>query len=299
MATRGTPSAEGALRGTARHVPVLLPQVLQALAPSAGQSYIDATFGAGGYSEAILAAAPDTRILGLDRDPTAIAAGSSLAARYPGRLTLVAGRFGDLDRIAREASFAPCDGIVLDIGVSSMQLDDPARGFSFQADGPLDMRMAGADGDGPSAADVVNDGRGSPPRRHPLPPRRGAQRPRHRPRHPRRGVASNPSRARPSSPTLVARVLGRERIAGRHAATRTFQALRMYVNDELGELAAGLSAAERVLAPGGRLVVVTFHSLEDRLVKQFLARRAGPPPSGSRHLPPQTADRPAREFPIR
>ena len=295
MATRGTPSAEGALRGTARHVPVLLPQVLQALAPSAGQSYIDATFGAGGYSEAILAAAPDTRILGLDRDPTAIDAGSSLAARYPGRLTLVAGRFGDLDRIAREASFAPCDVIVLDIGVSSMQLDDPARGFSFQADGPLDMRMAGADGDGPSAADVVNEAEEAllADILYHLGEERSA-----------RGIARAILGRRRQQPfartselaTLVARVLGRERIAGRHAATRTFQALRMYVNDELGELAAGLGAAERVLASGGRLLTVTFHSLEDRLVKQFLARRAGPPPSGSRHLPPQTADHPRASF---
>jgi 16S rRNA (cytosine1402-N4)-methyltransferase len=295
MATRATPTAEGALRGTARHVPVLLPQVLQALAPRAGQSYIDATFGAGGYSEAILAAEPDTRVLGIDRDPTAIAAGSSLATRYPGRLTLIAGRFGALDDIARQAGFAPVDGVVLDIGVSSMQLDDPARGFSFQSDGPLDMRMAGADGDGPSAADIVNEAEEAllADILYHLGEERSA-----------RGIARAILARRRQQPfartselaSLVARVLGRERIAGRHAATRTFQALRMYVNDELGELAAGLSAAERILAPGGRLLIVTFHSLEDRLVKQFLARRAGPPPSGSRHQPPQTADHPRASF---
>src|SRR6185436_4300441 len=157
MATRGTDPAEDAPRGTVRHVPVLLPQVLQALAPAADNSYIDATFGAGGYSQAILAAAPGARVLGIDRDPEAIASGAALVEQNQGRLTLVEGRFGKLDRIAGEAGFAPADGVVLDIGVSSMQLDDPARGFSFQADGPLDMRMARADGDGPSAADVVND----------------------------------------------------------------------------------------------------------------------------------------------
>jgi 16S rRNA (cytosine1402-N4)-methyltransferase len=274
---------------------VLLPQVLQALAPQPGQSYIDATFGAGGYSEAILAAALDTRVLGIDRDPTAIAAGASLAARFPGRLTLVSGRFGALDDIAQRAGFAPADGVVLDIGVSSMQLDDPARGFSFQSDGPLDMRMAGADGEGPSAADVVNEAEEAflAAILYCLGEERSA-----------RGIARAILARRRQQPfartselaTLVARVLGRERIAGRHAATRTFQALRMYVNDELGELAAGLSAAERTLAPGGRLLTVTFHSLEDRLVKQFLARRAGPPPSGSRHLPPQVGDQPRASF---
>jgi 16S rRNA (cytosine1402-N4)-methyltransferase len=274
---------------------VLLPQVLQALGPREGRSYIDATFGAGGYAEAILAAAPGTRVLGLDRDRAAIAAGSALAQRYPGRLALVAGCFGELDRIARQAGFEPADGIVLDVGVSSMQIDDPERGFSFQHDGPLDMRMSGSADAGPSAADVLND---APEALladilYRLGEERSA-------RAIARAVLAR-RRQRPFARTselasLVARVLGRERIAGRHAATRAFQALRIYVNDELGELAAGLAAAERVLAPGGRLVVVTFHSLEDRLVKQFLARRAVPPPSGSRHLPPRSADHPASSF---
>ena len=132
MATRGTRPAEDAPRGTVRHVPVLLPEVLRVLAPAAGESYIDATFGAGGYSQAILSAAPAARVLGIDRDPAAIAAGCVIADLHPGRLMLVAGRFGDLERTAQEAGFAPADSVVLDIGVSSMQLDDPARGFSFQ-----------------------------------------------------------------------------------------------------------------------------------------------------------------------
>jgi 16S rRNA (cytosine1402-N4)-methyltransferase len=282
MANRGARSAEGARRGTERHVPVLLAQMLHAIAARDGQSYIDATFGAGGYSEAILTAAPGSRILAIDRDPTALASGRWLAEQRPGRLQLSEGRFGDLDRLAAAAGFAPADGVVLDVGVSSMQLDDPERGFSFQSDGPLDMRMSST---GPTAADVVNTedearladilfhlgeeksaraiARAIVTRRH--------QRP----------IARTSELAQ-----LVARVLGREKIAGRHAATRTFQALRIYINDELFELAGGLGAAERVLAPGGRLVVVTFHSLEDRLVKHFFRERAAPQPHASRHLPP-------------
>jgi 16S rRNA (cytosine1402-N4)-methyltransferase len=275
---------------------VLLSHVLEALGPSAGETYIDATFGAGGYSEAILAAAPAARILGIDRDPSVISAGAAIAARHGGRLTLVSGRFGELEQLAREAGFAPAEGVVLDIGVSSMQLDDPERGFSFQADGPLDMRMSGAASDaGPSAADVINqadDGQLAD-----ILFRLGEER---SARAIARAIVAR-RRQQPFTRTgelasLVARVLGRERIAGRHAATRTFQALRMYVNDELFELNAGLAAAERVLAPGGRLLVVTFHSLEDRLAKQFLKRRAEPEAHGSRHLPPQTSGRPAPSF---
>jgi 16S rRNA (cytosine1402-N4)-methyltransferase len=292
MATRGTRTAEGAHRGSARHIPVLLAPMLEALRPRAGGSYIDATFGAGGYSAAILAAAPGSRVLGIDRDPAALAAGAALAASHAGRLTLVEGRFGDLDRIAAEAGFAPAEGVVLDVGVSSMQLDAPARGFSFPADGPLDMRMSGV---GPTAADVVN---GEPEARladilfH-LGEERAA-----------RAIARAVVRRRTQQPLtrtgelaeLVVRAVGRSSIAGRHPATRTFQALRIYVNDELGELARGLTAAERVLAPGGRLVVVTFHSLEDRLVKQFLKDRAMPPKPGSRHLPAPSAHAPAPSF---
>jgi 16S rRNA (cytosine1402-N4)-methyltransferase len=268
-----------------RHVPVLLPQVLQALAPTGREAYIDGTFGAGGYSEAILAAAPGARVLGIDRDPAALAAGRAIVDRNQGRLHLIEGCFGVLDRLARDAGFAPADGIVLDIGVSSMQLDDPARGFSFQGDGPLDMRMAAS---GPTAADVINTAEEAQLADilfH-LGEERSA-----------RGIARAIVARRQQQPftrtselaQLAARVLGREKIAGRHAATRTFQALRIYVNDELGELARGLAAAERVLAPGGRLVVVTFHSLEDGLLKRFLRERAMPEPRGSRHLPPGPA----------
>jgi 16S rRNA (cytosine1402-N4)-methyltransferase len=283
MTVRGTPPAEGAPRGTVHHVPVLLPQMLAALAPKPGERVIDATFGAGGYSEAILAAAPGAHVLGLDRDPAAIAAGRAAVVRHQGRLTLVEGRFGDLEGIARVHGFAAANGVVLDIGVSSMQLDEPARGFSFQSDGPLDMRMSAT---GPTAAEVLNtaeETRLADILFH-LGEERSAR------AIARRIVAWR--RERPFTRTgdladLVVRVLGREKIAGRHAATRTFQALRIYVNDELGELARGLVAAERILAPGGRLVIVTFHSLEDGLVKRFCKERAQPEARGSRHLPPQ------------
>lgn len=285
----GTRSAVGA-RGTLRHVPVLLPQVLLALAPKAGATFIDGTFGAGGYTRELLATG--SRVLAIDRDPAAIADGRSLAHDSDGRLTLIAGRFGDLDRIAEAAGFTPANGVVLDIGVSSLQLDDAERGFSFQADGPLDMRMSS---DGPTAADIVNtaeEGRLADILFH-----YGEERS-------SRAIARAIGRRRTDKPfsrtlelaDVVARVLGRQKIAGRHAATRTFQALRLYVNDELGELARGMQAAERILAPGGRLVIVTFHSLEDRLVKHFLKRRVETEERGSRHLPPQTSERPRPSF---
>jgi 16S rRNA (cytosine1402-N4)-methyltransferase len=280
-ARRGTPPAEGARRGALRHVPVLLPEVLAALAPRPGETFIDGTFGAGGYASALLEAAAGTRVLAIDRDPSAVAAGRELAARSQGRLTLAEGRFGDLDRIAEERGFAPADGVVLDIGVSSMQLDAAERGFSFQSDGPLDMRMSGS---GPSAADVVNTEEET--RLAGILFHLGGER---RSRALARAiVARRAERAFSRTGELAAlaeKVLGREKIAGRHAATRTFQALRIHVNDELGELARGLAAAERALREGGRLAVVTFHSLEDAIVKDFLARRSGPLKQGSRHLP--------------
>jgi 16S rRNA (cytosine1402-N4)-methyltransferase len=281
-ARSGTPSAEGDRRGTRRHVPVLLPEVLAALAPRAGERFIDGTFGAGGYAAALIDAVADMRVLAIDRDPTAIAAGRSLADARGGRLTLLEGRFGELDSLAEAAGFAPVDGVVLDIGVSSMQLDDPERGFSFQADGPLDMRMAG---DGPTAADVINaaDEADMADILFHL----GDER---RSRAIARAIVAR-RRERPFSRTgelveAVERVLGRGKVGGRHPATRTFQALRIYVNDELGELTRGLAAAERALQPGGRLAVVTFHSLEDAIVKGFLRLRAGRHQQGSRHLPP-------------
>jgi 16S rRNA (cytosine1402-N4)-methyltransferase len=270
-----------------RHVPVLLAEVLHALRPATGELFIDATFGAGGYTRAILQAA-DCRVLAIDRDPTAIAAGAALVARSAGRLTLCEGRFGSVGDIARarlgesgdEAGLV--DGIVLDIGVSSMQIDDAARGFSFMSDGPLDMRMGA---DGASAADIVAEASDTGLAR--ILAELGEERLARR-------IARAIVREREIAPItttrrladIVSRAAGRQKPGDKHPATRTFQALRIHVNDELGELAAALHAAERLLRPGGRLAVVTFHSLEDRVVKRFLARRARPQSQGSRHAPP-------------
>jgi 16S rRNA (cytosine1402-N4)-methyltransferase len=284
-ARRGTPWGAGVRRGPERHVPVLLAQVLHALAPAPHEAFIDGTFGAGGYSTAILKAEPQCRVLAIDRDPFAIAAGAAAVVAHGGRLTLRHGSFGALDRLAAAAHFVPADGVVLDIGVSSMQLDDPERGFSFQGDGPLDMRMSRA---GATAANVLNTAEEG--HLADIFYRLGEER---SARAIARAIVAR-RRGQPVERTgdlaeLVARVLGREKIAGRHAATRTFQALRIYVNDELGELVAGLAAAERVLAAGGRLVVVSFHSLEDGIIKRFLKERAAPQPQGSRHLPQASA----------
>lgn len=281
-ARNGTPTAEGVRRGMQRHIPVLLPEVLSALAPGASQQFIDGTFGAGGYTSALLDAAPDTLVLAIDRDPTAVAAGQPLVHSSGARLTLVEGCFGDLERIAEHAGFASADGVVLDIGVSSMQLDDPERGFSFQSDGPLDMRMSTR---GPSAADIVNMADDTEIANILF--RLGEE---HRSRAIARAIVAR-RRQQPFTRTselveVVERVLGRGKLGGRHPATRTFQALRIYVNDELGELAQGLSAAERILKPGGRLAVVTFHSLEDGIVKRFLKTRVEGAKQGSRHSPP-------------
>ncbi|HET7156295.1 MAG TPA: 16S rRNA (cytosine(1402)-N(4))-methyltransferase RsmH [Hyphomicrobiaceae bacterium] len=293
-ARSGPPSAKGDRRGTQRHIPVLLPEVLDALAPLGAGTFIDGTFGAGGYTSAILYAAPTARVLAIDRDPTAVAAGQSLVGETGGRLTLVEGTFGELERIATDAGFAPVDGVVLDIGVSSMQLDDPERGFSFQGDGPLDMRMGQ---DGPTAADIVN--REDDSDLADIFFHLGDER---RSRAVARAIVARRSE-KPFTRTselaeLAERVLGRQKIAGRHAATRIFQALRIYVNDELGQLVQGLAAAERVLKPGGRLAVVTFHSLEDGIVKRFLRRRAEKESQGSRHLPPGESPKFAPSFRI-
>ena len=277
-------------RGADRHVPVLLSEVLEGLAVSTDGRYIDATFGAGGYSRAILAAGG--RVLALDRDPTAIEAGRDLEREAEGRLVLVEARFSELDRIAGEKGFVPADGVVLDIGVSSMQLDTPGRGFSFQRDGPLDMRMSAT---GPAAADVVN-GAGEAELADILFELGEERR--------SRAIARAIVKARGEAPItttlqlaeIVTRVLGPPRKDAVHPATRTFQALRIHVNDELGELSRALAAAERVLKPCGRLVVVSFHSLEDRIVKQFLVRRSGRAPAASRHLPRQAAAEAAPSF---
>jgi 16S rRNA (cytosine1402-N4)-methyltransferase len=269
---------------------VLLPSALEALAPRSGATYIDATFGAGGHTSAILAAAPGASLLAIDRDPAAIAAGRALAASH--QLRLVEGRFSELEAIAAAAGISRADGVLFDLGVSSLQLDTPQRGFSFLHDGPLDMRMSAR---GTTAAEVLNTEEEA--RIADILARLGEERSARA--IARRIVARR--RVQPLTRTaeladIVVRVLGRERIAGRHAATRTFQALRIYVNDELGELGRALSAAERLLAADGRLVVITFHSLEDRLVKHFLRRRAATPGRASRHLPPGDPSLPAPSF---
>jgi 16S rRNA (cytosine1402-N4)-methyltransferase len=269
-------------QAAAPHIPVLLEEVLAALAPKAQGRYLDGTFGAGGYSKAILAAAEGVNVLAIDRDPQALQAGEAVVAQSGGRLTLVEGCFGDLASHAKEHDFAPLDGIVLDIGVSSMQIDTPERGFSFRFDGPLDMRMSQQ---GESAADLVNH----------LPEtdlanliyRYGEERK-------SRLVAKAIVAARREAPIestkrladLIASVIY-HRKDEIHPATRTFQALRIAVNDELGELERALQSADDVLAEGGRLVVVTFHSLEDRIVKQFMAEKTGRVAAPSRHAPAQ------------
>jgi 16S rRNA (cytosine1402-N4)-methyltransferase len=272
------PLQQPAASGQAPHVPVLLRQVIDYLAPRDGGVYIDGTFGAGGYSAAILGAAA-TRVIGIDRDAAAIAAGRHLVEASAGRLTLAEGRFADLDALASGAGVETADGVVLDLGVSSMQLDTPGRGFSFRYDGPLDMRMGP---EGPSAADVV----AAAPERDLADIIFNLGEERHS-----RAVARAIVAARREQPIVttgaLADIVGRvvrSRPGDIHPATRTFQALRLFVNDELGELESGLAAAERILKPGGRLVVVSFHSLEDRIVKTFLAGRSGVG-GGSRHLP--------------
>ncbi len=264
--------------GSAPHIPVLGAPALEFLQVRDGGVYIDATFGAGGYSRAILGAA-NCKVIGIDRDPNAMALGAALVEQARGRLTLIESRFSNLDVVARDAGFDSVDGVVLDLGVSSMQLDTPARGFSFRHDGPLDMRMGA---DGPSAADVV--ARASERDLANIVFILGEE------RH-SRAVARAIVKGRDKTPITTTAALAnivasavRSRPGDIHPATRTFQALRIFVNDELAELVAALAAAERILKPGGRLVAVSFHSLEDRIVKTFLAGR-GEQRGGSRHAP--------------
>jgi 16S rRNA (cytosine1402-N4)-methyltransferase len=264
--------------GPALHIPVLGPPALAFLNVHEGGVYIDGTFGAGGYTRAILDAA-NCKVIGIDRDQTAIALGADLVEQAGGRLTLVEDRFSNLAAVASDCGAAQVDGIVLDVGVSSMQLDRAERGFSFRHDGPLDMRMSG---EGPSAADVVNAAseRDLATIIYILGEERFS-----------RGIARAIVKARAEGPVATTRALAdivasavRTRPTDIHPATRTFQALRIFVNDELGELAQALGAAEQTLKPGGRLAVVSFHSLEDRIVKSFLASRAETR-GGSRHAP--------------
>jgi 16S rRNA (cytosine1402-N4)-methyltransferase len=260
------------------HIPVMLTEVLEALQPRDGGRYIDGTFGGGGYSRAILEAA-NCCVLAIDRDPDAIERGEQLAALFRGRLSLMRGEFSNMDTYFAEQGPEKSDGVVLDLGVSSFQLDDPERGFSFREDAPLDMRMSKS---GKSAAELVNeiDEKGLADILAQLGEERQAR------RVARAIVAARPINRTKELAEIVAKALGpaalRQPI---HPATRTFQALRIYVNEELSELERGLGSAERVLKAGGRLAVVAFHSLEDRVVKRFLADRSRETPAGSRHLP--------------
>jgi 16S rRNA (cytosine1402-N4)-methyltransferase len=266
------------------HVPVMLAEVLKMLAPKDGGHYVDGTFGGGGYTRAILEAA-DCRVLGIDRDPDAIARGQELVKRFAGRLTLVHGAFSQMESYLAGTH---TNGVVLDLGVSSFQFDEPERGFSFRAAGPLDMRMSR---EGKSAADFVNtaDEKTLASVIAELGEERNAR------RIARAIVARRPITGTAELAQIVSEAQGpaAARLAI-HPATRTFQALRIHVNDELGELERGLEAASNVLAPEGRLVVVAFHSLEDRIVKRFLSARSTSAPQGSRHAPASRAATPAQ-----
>lgn len=267
------------------HVPVLLKEVVAMLAPREGGIYVDGTFGQGGYSEAILEAAECT-VWGIDRDPEAVERGKAMARRYHGRLSVLAGRFGEMGRLLAEREVAAVDGVAFDLGVSSSQIDDESRGFSFRLDGPLDMRMSK---EGTTAAELVNT----------LDEKRLAQliyaygEERLAGRVARAIVAARAEAPIVTTGRLAAiiRSVVPQSRDGIDPATRTFQALRIQVNDELGELERGLGAAERLLAPGGRLAVVAFHSLEDRRVKRFMKSRSGAGRSRSRLLPGEAPER--------
>ncbi len=261
------------MTAAAPHVPVLVGEVVAALAVEPGQTHVDGTFGAGGYSRKLLE--QGARVFAFDRDPDAISEGEALAASSGGRLTLVPDRFSRMRQALSDRGVEAVDGVTLDIGVSSMQLDRAERGFSFQADGPLDMRMAQA---GESAADFLNNA--SEEKIADVIFRYGEE-PKSR-RIARFIVAARPIERTGQLADIVRTALGWHQGMKKDPATRTFQAIRIHLNEELQELEGGLEAAEQVLKPGGRLAVVTFHSLEDRLVKRFLKERGGDLPAGSR-----------------
>ncbi len=272
--------SSGPAAPAAAHVPVLLEEVLAGLAITQGDTIVDATFGAGGYARALLEAGAG-RVIGFDRDPDAIANGPSLvpdSLQKEGRLTLIEERFSQMEQALAARDLLPVDGVTLDIGVSSMQLDQAERGFAFSNDGPLDMRMSQS---GLSAAEFLNEAEeveiarvirdyGEEPRA-----RKVAQ----------AIVAARPLTRTAELAAVVRKALGHHAGMKSDPATRTFQAIRIHLNAELDELEAGLRAAERSLRAGGRLAVVTFHSLEDRIVKRFLRTRSGATPAGSRHRP--------------
>ncbi len=278
------------MNNTTTHVSVMLQEVVEALAPRDGDVMVDGTFGGGGYTRALLKAARCS-VIGIDRDPAAIERAAAIVREFPGRLTLVNGTFGSMLELLAARGVEAVDGIALDLGLSSDQLEEGERGFSFQLDGPLDMRMGPT---GISAAGIVNTygeqalagllyAYGEEERSHAI----------------ARAIVAARAKA-PLTRTLelaniCAKAIGRA-ANGIHPATRTFQALRIYVNDELGELARGLSAAEQLLKPGGRLAVVSFHSLEDRMVKRFLQERSGRVVHASRHLPPKMSNGPQASF---
>jgi len=273
--------------GPARHIPVLLREVLDALAIREGGLYLDGTFGAGGYSQAILQT-PGTRVLAFDRDPDAIAAGQNLVENYNGRLMLAHARFSTCAEVAAERGLSDFDGITFDIGVSSMQLDEAARGFSFRFEGPLDMRMSKA---GRSAAEIVNGA--SEEEIADILYHYGEER---ASRRIARAIVYDRETTPFTTTKQLADLIGRI-ILGRpqdiHPATRSFQGLRIAVNDELGELVKALAASEAILAEGGRLALVSFHSLEDRIVKQFFALRSSRGRAPSRLLPGEPVPPPA------
>ena len=274
-----TPAGAAAAGHSAEHIPVLLDAVIEALAPRDDAVYVDGTLGGGGYTEALLTAAR-CRVFGIDRDPEAVRRGHGLAARHAGRLQILEGRFGDMPQLLAPVNSDPIAGIALDLGVSSTQLDTPERGFSFRLDGPLDMRMSGA---GESAADLVATLSESELAEviRALGEERFARRIAHAIDAARQ---RRPIRRTTELAEIVRSVIPQSE-PGQDPATRTFQALRIAVNDELGELDRGLAAAEQLLEPGGRLAVVSFHSLEDRRVKEFLRRRSDRAPRASRHRP--------------
>ena len=282
----------GGVSSSSVHMPVLLDEVMAAIAPVEGARIVDGTFGAGGYTRAALDAGA-AHVFAFDRDPSAIAGGQALALP---RTTLIGARFSQMQSELAARDVDQVDAVMLDIGVSSMQIDQAARGFSFRADGPLDMRMGGADDTGPSAADLVNtaDEAELADIIYHYGEERAAR------RVARALVGARPLTRTGEAAAIVRRAAGQKPGARIDAATKTFQALRIAVNDELYELEAALGAAERLLVPGGRLAIVCFHSLEDRIVKRFLKERSGAAPAVSRHVPASDSgpapsfERPAR-----